>query len=186
MPNLAHLLRLAVPAVMARPELPRKGTSASELRAAASNLSVMRFLGGLPLGERAGHARGWTTTAPPGWSRCMPFTCSIVTFLGSSAFTASCNGRSMVYRLVQALQPSFTPRCSGVRDESPSHTTTELCACACACAMHLEHVQGDVTANPERLAPTHLPHLTGHASRDRPVPCLAPTEVRGPQAAPHC
>jgi hypothetical protein len=61
----------------------------------------------------------------------MPFTSSIVTFLSSSAFTVSCNDRWCTDAgPQQALQPSFTPRHSGVRDESASRITVELCACA--------------------------------------------------------
>jgi hypothetical protein len=53
----------------------------------------------------------------------MPFTSSIVTFLYSSAFTASCNDRWCTDAgPQQALQPSL------VRDESASRITMELCA----------------------------------------------------------
>jgi hypothetical protein len=65
----------------------------------------------------------------------MPFTSSIVTFLSSSAFTASCNGRWCTDAgPQQALQPfdetHLTPVgfTSLVRDESASRITVELCA----------------------------------------------------------
>jgi hypothetical protein len=51
--------------------------------------------------------------------------------------------------LMPSLQPSFTPRRSGGRDENASHMTVELCACARA----MDSSRGrtctqDVTANP--------------------------------------
>jgi hypothetical protein len=57
---------------------------------------------------------------------------SIVAFLGSSAFTSCTTDGVLTRGPQQALQPSFTPRRIGGRDESVSRINVELCACAYA------------------------------------------------------
>jgi hypothetical protein len=75
---------------------------------------------------------------------------------GSASWSNACllllQKRGAVYVLAgsQALQPSFTPRRSGARDESASHMTVRLCACARAMDSGRRDVLRDVTANPKQ------------------------------------
>jgi hypothetical protein len=78
----------------------------------------------------------------------------------------------------QALQPSFTPRRSGGRDERSHYTTVELCACARAMDSS-RRAYRDVTANPKRV-----PFVTEFRSRAQFTPVsvqsVTPASGRSP------